>query len=90
MGFNSFFTVFLAVFIAELGDKTQIATLLFATHDDLNRWQVFFGAALALVTVSALSVLAGSFLSGFINQKYINYAAGIAFIGIGIWTLLHA
>ena len=49
MDLKTLFTVFGAVFVAELGDKTQLATLLFAADKDVNRWIVFLGASLALL-----------------------------------------
>lgn len=55
--------MFGAVFVAELGDKTQLATMLFATDKDVSKVTVFIAASLALVVASALGVLAGSLLS---------------------------
>jgi putative Ca2+/H+ antiporter (TMEM165/GDT1 family) len=52
--------VFVTVFVAELGDKTQLATMLFASDRQVSKWVVFFGASLALITSSALGVLAGA------------------------------
>ena len=83
-------TVFIAVFIAELGDKTQLATLLFAADKDVSKWTVFFGASLALIVASGIGVLAGGLISHYISEKYLHYVAGIGFVGIGIWTLLKA
>jgi putative Ca2+/H+ antiporter (TMEM165/GDT1 family) len=83
-------TVFLAVFIAELGDKTQLATLLFAADKEVSKWAVFFGASLALIVASGIGVLVGGGLSQFINARYLHYVAGIGFIGIGLWTLARA
>jgi len=83
-------TVFIAIFIAELGDKTQLATLLFAADKDVSKLAVFVGASLALIIASGIGVLAGSVLSEYINEKYLHYIAGIGFIGIGIWTLVKA
>jgi len=83
-------TVFIAIFIAELGDKTQLATLLFAADKDVSKVAVFVGASLALIIASGIGVLAGSVLSEYINEKYLHYIAGIGFIGIGIWTLVKA
>lgn len=82
--------VFATVFIAELGDKTQIATMLFATDRDISKLAVFFAASAALVLTSALGVLAGSLLSEYINQKYLQYAAGAGFMVIGAYTLVSA
>ena len=83
-------TVFTTVFIAELGDKTQLATLLFAADKDVNKLTVFFGASLALIVASGIGVLAGGFISQYISAKYLDYIAGIGFIAIGIWTLFKA
>ena len=83
-------TVFVTVFIAELGDKTQLATMLFAADKEVSKWTVFFGASLALVAASAIGVLAGSALSTVISEKHLHYIAGIGFIAIGAWVLLRA
>lgn len=83
-------TVFTAVFIAELGDKTQLATMLFAADKEVSKMTVFMGASLALIVASAIGVLAGSFISEYVSEKYLHYIAGAGFIGIGIWTLVRA
>jgi putative Ca2+/H+ antiporter (TMEM165/GDT1 family) len=83
-------TVFTSVFIAELGDKTQLATMLFASDKDISKLTVFAGASLALIITSALGVAAGSVLSQYIGEKQLHYLAGIGFIAIGIWTLMKA
>jgi putative Ca2+/H+ antiporter (TMEM165/GDT1 family) len=88
MDFKILFTVFSVIFIAELGDKTQLATMLFAADKEVDKLTVFIGASLALVVASAIGVLAGSIISQYISEKYLNYIAAIGFIGIGIWTLL--
>jgi len=80
-------TVFGTVFLAELGDKTQLATVAFAADRNADAWTVFAGASLALVATSALGVLAGSLLSEALNPHYMALAAGLAFIAIGLWTL---
>lgn len=85
-----FFTVFAAVFIAELGDKTQLATVLFAADRNVSKTTVFLGAALALVLTSAIGVIAGSFLSHYISEKHLHLIAGIGFVGIGMWILFKA
>lgn len=86
MDFKILITVFFTIFIAELGDKTQLATFLFATDKEICKWSVFLGSALALVLTSALGVLLGSSLSHYINTRYMSMVAGIGFILIGIWT----
>jgi putative Ca2+/H+ antiporter (TMEM165/GDT1 family) len=83
-------TVFTSVFIAELGDKTQLATMLFASDTQTSKLTVFLGASLALIATSALGVAAGSFLSNYVSERVLQYVAGIGFIAIGIWTLIKA
>ena len=83
-------TVFTSVFIAELGDKTQLATMLFAADKDTSKLTVFVGAALALVLTSAIGVAAGSIVAQYVSEKTLHYVAGIGFIGIGLWTLVKA
>ena len=90
MDWKVFVTVFATVFIAELGDKTQLATVLFAADREVGKFTVFFAASAALVVSAAIGVLAGSLLSEYVNEKYLHYIAGIGFIGIGIYTLYTA
>jgi len=90
MELKVFFTVFAAVFIAELGDKTQLATMLFAADKEVSKWTVFWGASAALIVATAIGVVAGTLLSEFINEKYLNYLAGAGFILIGAFTLVRA
>lgn len=90
MDFKLFVTVFTTVFIAELGDKTQLATMLFAADKDIHKFTVFLGAALALVLTSAIGVLAGGLISHYVSAKHMSYAAGIGFVLIGVYTLYEA
>jgi len=90
MDFKILATVFTSVFIAELGDKTQLATMLFASDQQTSKLTVFVGASLALVVTSAIGVAAGSVISQYISEKTLQYFAGIGFIAIGVWTLLKA
>ena len=83
-------TVFGAVFIAELGDKTQLATMLFAADREVSTLTVFVGASLALILASGIGVIAGSLLSQWVSERVLNYIAGAGFIAIGIWTLARA
>jgi len=80
--------VFISIFLAELGDKTQLATLLFATEKQLARWQVFLAAASALTLSSLLAVLVGGQISQWISPKALKILAGVGFIAIGAWTLM--
>ncbi len=90
MDYKILLMVFATVFIAELGDKTQLATLLFAADKEVSKWTVFIGASLALIATSAIGVLAGSFISDHISAKHLHYIAGVGFILIGGWTLIKA
>jgi putative Ca2+/H+ antiporter (TMEM165/GDT1 family) len=83
-------TIFASVFIAELGDKTQLATMLFASDKEISKLTVFAGASLALVVTSAIGVLAGSMIAQHVSEKHLHYLAGIGFIAIGVWTLFKA
>jgi putative Ca2+/H+ antiporter (TMEM165/GDT1 family) len=90
MDLKTFLTVFVTVFLAELGDKTQLATLAFASKTPSALLTIFFAAAGALVVTSAIGVVAGAVLANYINPKFLSYAAGVGFIAIGVWTLLAA
>ena len=90
MDFKILSTVFTAVFIAELGDKTQLATMLFAADKYTSKLTVFLGAAAALIVTSAIGVAAGSVISQYVSEKTLHYVAGIGFIAIGFWTLVRA
>lgn len=90
MDWKIFIAIFASVFIAELGDKTQLATMLFAADKEVSKYTVFLAASAALIVASAIGVLAGSLMSEYINEKYLHYVAGIGFIGIGIFTLYNA
>ena len=87
MDWKIFLTIFAAVFIAELGDKTQLATMLFAADKEVSKYTVFIAASAALIVATAIGVLAGSLLSEYIDEKYLHYIAGIGFIAIGAYTL---
>ena len=90
MDFKLLFAVFGTVFLAELGDKTQLATLLFATKESVSLLTVFAGAALALVAATGIAVVGGSLISQYIDPKFLSYAAGAGFVVIGIWTIWQA
>jgi putative Ca2+/H+ antiporter (TMEM165/GDT1 family) len=83
-------TVFSTIFIAEIGDKTQLATILYASGAEYGKLTVFLGSSLALVSTSALGVLVGAALAQSLNPKYLSWVAGAGFIGIGIWTIIKA
>lgn len=90
MDFKVLLTVFGAVFVAELGDKTQLATMLFAADREVSKLTVFAGASLALIVASGLGVLAGGVVSQYVSERVLQWVAGAGFIAIGIWTLARA
>jgi len=90
MDYKIFFAVFATVFIAELGDKTQLATMLFASDKNINKFMIFLGSSLALIFTSAIGVISGGIISQYVCEKHLNYIAGFVFIAIGIWTLVKA
>jgi putative Ca2+/H+ antiporter (TMEM165/GDT1 family) len=81
-------SIFATVFLAELGDKTQIATLLFAADPHQSRLGVFVASAAALALSSLLAVLIGSQLSLLVSPRILKGIAGVGFLLIGLWTLL--
>lgn len=80
--------IFVSIFIAELGDKTQIATVLFATDKNLSPLSVFLAASSALVCSSLLAVLVGAQLSHVLSPTVLQAIAGVGFIAIGVWMLI--
>jgi putative Ca2+/H+ antiporter (TMEM165/GDT1 family) len=83
-------TTFGMVFLAELGDKTQLATFCLSADCGGNRLAVFLGSAGALVLSSLIAVLLGDTLSRYVPPNYIRLAAGCFFVAVGIWTLVAA
>lgn len=80
--------IFLAVFLAEMGDKTQLATLLFASDKNLSPLMVFIAASSALVLTTAIAVLAGGLASRYLEMMPLKMIAGIGFIAIGGWMVM--
>jgi len=80
--------VFWSVFLAELGDKTQIATFCFASQKGLKPGGVFLAAASALVLSSLLVTLLGAQFGRLLPYGTVRLVSGAVFIGIGVWTLL--
>lgn len=75
------------IFLAELGDKTQLAAISL-TASSQRPWSVFLGTSAALVTVSALAVIVGAALSQVIPMAIVNKVAAFAFIAVGVVMLL--
>jgi putative Ca2+/H+ antiporter (TMEM165/GDT1 family) len=80
-------TTFTAVFLAELGDKTQIATLGFAAGTEKGHLSVFVGSALALVACSALAVVAGAALGKVVPMHWLERVGGAILVVAGVWTI---
>ena len=85
---RTFFTVLTTVFLAEIGDKTQLATMLFAAKGETSKWVIFLAASLALILAAAIGVLVGGVVERFISPRTLKVIAGIGFIAIGLWTLV--
>jgi len=81
-------TMFLTIFVAELGDKTQMATLLYAAERRDQALGVFIASASALVLGAAISVLVGAYGGRWLQNVPLKLLAGIGFIVIGVWSLI--
>lgn len=81
-------TMFLTIFVAELGDKTQIATMLYAAEQKGSPLPVFLASAGALVLGSAISVAVGAYGGRWLQHLPLKLLAGIGFVVIGLWSLI--
>ncbi len=86
MDWRVFLTTFGVIFLAEMGDKTQLAAMTMAAQTK-RPWAVFFAAALALTAVSALGVVVGSVIGDYIPLIWVKRGAAVAFIVIGVLML---
>lgn len=86
MDWKLFASTFVAVFLAEMGDKTQIATMSLSGAAS-SRWSVFAGSATALVATSAIAVLLGAVVSRYVPAMWVKRAAGAVFIVLGVLYL---
>ncbi|MCC2643067.1 MAG: hypothetical protein K0S45_3480 [Nitrospira sp.] len=82
--------IFVTVFLAELGDKTQLATLLFAADQRVSKLGVFAASSAALVLSSLIAVLAGAQLAQYVSPRMLKLVAGVGFVAIGLWVLFDA
>ena len=87
MDWKVFLTTFGTIFLAELGDKTQLATIMMTSKTRLP-WPVFTGASLALCLVTLAGVLFGEGLIAIIPQNILKKVAALAFIAIGVWMFV--
>lgn len=82
--------IFATVFLAEIGDKTQLATMLFSAEGRISPMRVFLASASALVVAAAIGVAAGQVVEKFASPQALKLVAGIGFIAIGAFTLYGA
>lgn len=82
-----FLAIFLAVFLAELGDKTQIASATFAAGDPGRAWKVFAASSLALVCSTAIAVFVGQFAGEHLARVPLKLISGLVFIALGVWAV---
>lgn len=88
MNLKILLTIFITVFLAELGDKTQLATMLFSANRQISKFAVFIAAAFALVLSTAIGVAVGGAASHLMNRRALSIIAGVGFIAVGIWTIV--
>ena len=84
---NLYITVFLTVFLAELGDKTQLATVLFASEGTSNRGLVFLAASSALVLSTGLAVILGAGAEKYLTSFPLKLIAGTGFVLVGVFMI---
>jgi len=87
MDFKLMITTFGMIFLAELGDKTQLATMAFSAEAK-SHLAVFIGSAGALTLTSLLAVVFGEVIAKVVPPNYIKTGAGVLFIGLGLWMLV--
>ena len=87
MDWKTFLTTFCTIFLAELGDKTQLAAIMMTSKTKLPL-SVFMGASLALCLVTLIGVLFGEGLIAVISQNILKKVAALAFVAIGLWMFL--
>ena len=88
MDWRVFLTTFGVIFLAEMGDKTQLAAMTMVAQTK-RPWAVFIGAALALTAVSAIGVVVGGVIGDYVPLIWVKRVAAIAFILIGLLILLN-
>lgn len=87
MDWKIFATAFITLFLAELGDKTQLAVITMSA-DTNSKLSVFLGASLALVAVTLIGVLVGGVLSQYVPTEWLQRIVAVAFIIIGVLMLM--
>jgi putative Ca2+/H+ antiporter (TMEM165/GDT1 family) len=87
MDWKLFATTFAAIFLAELGDKTQLATFGAAAASEGARWTVFLASATALVACSAVAVGAAAAVGRAVPVVWLERGGGVMFVVLGVWFL---
>jgi Ca2+/H+ antiporter, TMEM165/GDT1 family len=87
MNWSILLTTFGVIFLAEMGDKTQLAAMTMAAQTK-RPWLVFIGASLALICVSAIGIAVGGVISNYLPLEWIRRAAAVSFILIGVLILI--
>ncbi len=85
---HGYLVVFGTVFLAELGDKTQLATLLFLFDQRHAPAIVFFAASMALIASTAVAVVLGSTAQRYLTMLPLQAIAGVSFLAMGVWMLV--
>ncbi len=85
MAWSQFLTAFAAIFVAELGDKTQIAMISMSATSK-NPFSIFLGGATALVLLTGIAVVAGEVVTRYVPEAVLSKVAAVLFVLIGIWT----
>lgn len=87
MNWQLFFTTFVTIFLAELGDKTQFAAVA-ASAQSTSTKEVLLAVVVGLSLAGTLGVLGGRLLINFLNPNVMRYVSGTLFIVVGLWVLL--
>ena len=90
MNFRSFLLIFITILLAELGDKTNLATFSFASHKEISKTSIFIAGTLAFMAASLIAIIAGELLSNYISHRVINIISGVLFVAIGVLMLFSA
>ena len=90
MDWKLFLTVFGTVLVAESGDKTQLATLLYASDARHGKATVLVASIAALAIAASIGVLAGATIGRWVPPQTLRFVAGLGFIAVGVWTLVRS
>lgn len=85
---SAFITVFITVFLAELGDKTQLAALMFSADGERSRWLVFTAATMALAASTGIAVVLGGAAEKYLSVLPFKLIAGAGFVAIGLFMIV--